>query len=615
LADEILCSKCSALNPQGTRFCAKCGSAIENSDKDIGDPLIGSFVGERFLVKEKLGEGGMGVVYKAEQTAMDRMVALKVLHSHITDEDMYARFRNEAAASSKLNHPNTITVYDFGKTDTGSLYIAMEFVKGVSLDDEIVDNGPMDWRRACHIGKQICGSLQNAHDNGIVHRDLKPENVMLCERAGERDVVKVLDFGIAKILEDDGGQDQRKALTKTGMVFGTPQYMSPEQVRGEKVDARSDIYSTGIILYQALVGQLPFKSETPMGVLTKHLLDTPPAFDEIAPETKIPAELEKIVMQTLAKGRDDRPQSMKQLATMLDAALEGKGIAGAASASPKTVKAKPILNVEADSTAKSAKGGKGLVVVSIVAVVLLIGAGAAGWYFMAGPAAAKKPTKVASNTRVAQLPAAVVAPATPPVPVAATPPTQQQPGVASQTPSKDALPALPAKPEKPTGKKKTEKKGGGSKKTKDKQPENIKVPDNIKIPDRISGQIKEKVRIPKRKDATCSVVRNRDLIGSAIGKKLQQVQMAVKACNGKSDSSAETSFSFDVPPNSNKVGDLRPVKISHMNHCLGKVFKGLRFSAKDSSPRKGKVYFKVKRDDGLVSECKIKVSATKIRGN
>ncbi|HUT79141.1 MAG TPA: serine/threonine-protein kinase, partial [Polyangia bacterium] len=318
MADEIICPKCGALNAAGTIFCGKCGTNVASADAgaEAEDPLIGSFVGDRFLVRRKLGEGGMGVVYEAEQTAIDRMVALKVLHPHLTDESLYARFRNEAAASSRLNHPNTITIYDFGRSANGSLYIAMEFVSGRSLDAEIVDHGALEWRRACRVGMQICGSLQDAHEHGIVHRDLKPDNVMLCERGGDRDVVKVLDFGIAKIMEDDG-QDQRKALTKTGMVFGTPQYMSPEQIRGEKVDARSDIYSTGVILYHMLCGVLPFTSETPMGLLTKHLLDVPPPFSAVPAGSQIPPELEQVVMQTLAKDPAERPSSMKALAERL----------------------------------------------------------------------------------------------------------------------------------------------------------------------------------------------------------------------------------------------------------------------------------------------------------
>ncbi|MBW2278012.1 MAG: protein kinase, partial [Deltaproteobacteria bacterium] len=160
MADEIICPRCAAPNPQSTQFCGKCGTTLEEEQKEeVKDPLLGSFVGERFMVQRKLGEGGMGVVYLAEQTAINRMVALKVLNSGINDENLYARFRNEAASASKLGHPSTITIYDFGKTDTGSLYIAMEFVEGLSLDDEILKHGALDWKRTCKIGMQICGSL------------------------------------------------------------------------------------------------------------------------------------------------------------------------------------------------------------------------------------------------------------------------------------------------------------------------------------------------------------------------------------------------------------------------------------------------------------------------
>ncbi|MBN2715821.1 MAG: protein kinase, partial [Deltaproteobacteria bacterium] len=288
MAEETLCPKCNAVNPAETSFCSKCGTAIgKKSSDEMQDPFIGTFVGERFLVKRRLGEGGMGVVYEAEQTAMDRKVALKVLHPHLNDDELYVRFQREAAASSKLEHPNIITVYDFGRTENDSLYIAMEFIDGKSLDDEIKQNGAMAWDRACRIGTQICSALRNAHDKNIIHRDMKPENVMLCKRGDETDFVKVLDFGIAKMLED-GEKDQQKALTKTGMVFGTPQYMSPEQVRGEKLDARSDIYSVGIILYEMLTGTIPFKADTPMGLLTKHLIEMPPAFATANASVSVP---------------------------------------------------------------------------------------------------------------------------------------------------------------------------------------------------------------------------------------------------------------------------------------------------------------------------------------
>jgi tRNA A-37 threonylcarbamoyl transferase component Bud32 len=366
VSDETLCPRCSAANPGGTRFCGKCGTGLAGDDTTEArpDPLIGAFIGGRFLVKRKLGEGGMGVVYEAEQTRMGRRVAIKFLHPHLKDESVSARFRNEAAAAARLDHPNTITVFDFGETEAGALYIAMEFVDGASLDDEIRRAGALEWRRAARIAAQIADSLADAHENGIVHRDLKPENVMLLARGIRKDIVKVVDFGIAKILEADG-QDQRQALTRTGMVIGTPRYMSPEQIRGEQVDARSDIYSVGVIAYQMLTGAPPFDSESAMGLLTKHLLEPPPPFPRIAPAVQAPPELERLVLRMLAKNAAERPQTMGEVAGRIEVLLE-----------PVTA-----------TVAASAKRGRGGLIAGIAAGALfLLGVGgAAAWYFTAGP--------------------------------------------------------------------------------------------------------------------------------------------------------------------------------------------------------------------------------------
>jgi serine/threonine-protein kinase len=286
------------------------------------DPWIGKLVQGRFRVLEKLGAGGMGVVYKAEQVAMRRPVALKMLHpTLVQDPEVVTRFENEAAACSKLTHPNTITVHDFGQAEDGSLFIAMEFVSGSSLEQVLRESGALPWARAVKVAQQICASLAEAHAHGIVHRDLKPGNIMLFERGGSADNVKVLDFGIAKICEGAGGVDQRQALTRTGMVFGTPQYMSPEQIKGERVGPRSDLYAVGVILYEMLTGELPFSAETPMGMLTKHLLELPRPLRQALPGLEIPLPLERAVLTAMAKNGDERQASMDVLARDLDACL------------------------------------------------------------------------------------------------------------------------------------------------------------------------------------------------------------------------------------------------------------------------------------------------------
>lgn len=310
--------------PGSVRFCGACGTHLETGIKPgaPGDPLIGSLVGNRFVVIEKIAQGGMGVVYRAEQTGIWRPVALKVLRPRYSrDKNLHERFRIEAATASRLSHPNTITIYDFGFTDDRGLYIAMEMLDGLSLDQEIARNGALDWRRGCRVGVQICASLQEAHESNILHRDLKPENIMLTNRGNEVDVVKVLDFGIAKIMTQEG-DDSQPALTAGNELFGTPEYMSPEQIRGDTLDNRSDIYSLGVILHRMMSGAHPFAAPTPIAVLTKHLTETPslPA----APEgmRKIPSELVSLIESCLAKQPESRPPSMERVGEILLTVLD-----------------------------------------------------------------------------------------------------------------------------------------------------------------------------------------------------------------------------------------------------------------------------------------------------
>jgi serine/threonine-protein kinase len=317
----LYCPSCNSPISPGTKFCASCGHQLVIDQSVAQDPLVGQILGDRFRVEAKLGEGGMGAVYQAEQVAMKRKVALKVLHPHLAqDESLIERFHREAGAAARLNHPNTITVHDFGQTADGTLYIAMEFVDGKSLADETETGQPFPWTRAVHVAHQIAESLTDAHSEGIVHRDLKPDNVMLINRAGQSDFVKLLDFGIAKVAEaseEDG--DKRKALTKTGMIFGTPQYMSPEQIRGSGVDHRTDIYALGVIVYQFLTGQLPFQAENPLGMLTKHLMEPPRPMRYVFPGLDCPPQLEVLVFRCLEKDASRRYQSMAEIVQELSA--------------------------------------------------------------------------------------------------------------------------------------------------------------------------------------------------------------------------------------------------------------------------------------------------------
>lgn len=316
------CPACHHPNVDGARFCAKCGALVPAQTSENSDPYIGQVVGGRFRVLELLGEGGMGRVYLAEQPMGTnvRKVAVKTLHAeHARDENILARFQRECGTVSQLEHPNTIQFFDFGQTPSGDLYIAMEYVEGESLADELEKRGPMSADRVAHIVQQICGSLEEAHQHGIVHRDLKPDNVMLTTRAGQADFVKVLDFGIAKRQEARDAAQEKK-LTQQGMVLGTPPYMSPEQFTGKELDARSDIYSLGVMAYEMLTGRLPFDAETPWQWATQHMTAQPFPFEAHGIAEQAPEVMKAAIMKALAKTPDERQASAREFFEEISAA-------------------------------------------------------------------------------------------------------------------------------------------------------------------------------------------------------------------------------------------------------------------------------------------------------
>jgi eukaryotic-like serine/threonine-protein kinase len=286
-----------------------------------GDPYVGSTIADRYRVISKLGEGGMGVVYLAEHVFIEKRVALKVLSEDFARKaDLVARFMQEAKAASKIGHENIVDITDFGETASGSVFFAMEFLDGMDLAGHIKGGGAMPFARAKQIMNQICRALGAAHNKGIIHRDMKPENVYLVTREGRADFVKVLDFGIAKMSAlDEGGS----RLTRTGMIFGTPEYMSPEQAKGDKPDHRVDIYACGCILYEMLTGDVPFHAETFMGVLTKHMFENPEPPSQRAPHANVPHDVEQVCLKALAKDRDQRFQTMKEFAVALEACAGG----------------------------------------------------------------------------------------------------------------------------------------------------------------------------------------------------------------------------------------------------------------------------------------------------
>ena len=274
----------------------------EASHESAVDPLVGTKFADKYQIVRQLGEGGMGCVYLGEQSmgSSVRKVAIKTLHTHLShDEKIRARFMRECSIVAELEHPNTIQVFDFGTTTDGTLYIVMEFVSGKSLADVIEQEGPLAPMRAAHVLHQICGSLEEAHKRGIVHRDLKPENIVLCEKAGQADWVKVLDFGIAKRSSETDPNEAK--LTQQGTVVGTPPYMSPEQFTGKPIDARSDIYSLGIVAYQMLTGELPFMANTAWEWATQHMTAQPKSIDATPVASSIPMGAREAVMHSLAK--------------------------------------------------------------------------------------------------------------------------------------------------------------------------------------------------------------------------------------------------------------------------------------------------------------------------
>lgn len=283
---------------------------------------MGRVINDRFRVIAELARGGMGVVYEAEQLPLGRSVALKVLlprHDAEQDAEFNERFFLEAAVASRLHHPNTVTIFDYGRTNDGVYFIAMELLRGRSLHAELKELVSLPADRVVHIASQIARSLREAHRGGVVHRDLKPANVLLVPRDEDPDFVKVLDFGLVKALNVEGDG----VSTQTGMFLGSPRYMSPEQIRGEAQDGRSDVYALGVLMYHLLSGGTPFDDPTQANVLIAHVRDPAPAM-----RCPVPRELSDLVMDCLEKSPDQRPASMDEVLTRLKGVARALGTGG-----------------------------------------------------------------------------------------------------------------------------------------------------------------------------------------------------------------------------------------------------------------------------------------------
>jgi serine/threonine protein kinase len=317
--------------------CPKCGSTYENAPTlcpvdgtvlvKTGDALVGQTLSGKYRIEERISEGGMGTVYRATHILMEKAVAIKVLHPSLAaDDKIVARFTREAKAASRISNPHALNVTDFGESENGIVFLVMEYLRGKTLKEVIRGEGPMPLARVVEVTRQICGALDAAHAEGVVHRDLKSDNIMLEEVAGGNDWAKVLDFGIAKILETEGPDPE---LTAPNLIIGTPQYMSPEQCsQASGIDARSDIYSLGIILYEMLVGHVPFTGESATSIMLKHLQEPPPSvLDE---RQDLPPAVGQVIARALSKLPEERQESAGELAEALaSAAADTSGMKAA----------------------------------------------------------------------------------------------------------------------------------------------------------------------------------------------------------------------------------------------------------------------------------------------
>src|SRR6478735_6709890 len=285
------------------------------------DAMLGTLAAGRYRILKLLGEGGMGQVYLAEHVAIEKRVALKILRAEFAAKgDIVTRFQQEAISASRIKHPNVLDVFDFGQLENGRFFLAMEFLEGNDLADELSRRRVLDAASGIRISMQMCRALAAAHANGVVHRDMKPENVFLQRTVDGEEIVKIVDFGIAQLRSKDAEAVQTKRrLTRTGMIFGTPEYMAPEQAGGKHADPRSDIYSVGIIMYEMFTGAVPFTGDTFLGVLAKHLSDPTPQMHEICPEVAVSRSLQAVIMRALEKDPTVRYQTMLEFAQAISA--------------------------------------------------------------------------------------------------------------------------------------------------------------------------------------------------------------------------------------------------------------------------------------------------------
>ncbi len=307
----MYCPTCKETFPNGA-FCAKDGTALVEREQSS---LVGQVLADRYRIVRLLGEGGMGQVYEAQHLNINKRFAIKMLRPEVIGSaQSLQRFRQEAWAASSIGHENIVEIDDFATLASGQVYLAMEFLDGQSLAERIRDGAPLSPEDAVAVVIAVGQGLAAAHDKGIVHRDMKPENIFLARKSG-RVVAKILDFGIAKM----SGGDEPSNLTRTGAIFGTPLYMSPEQAKGKPADARADVYALGVILYELLTGSVPFGGESSVEILSQHIGAAPVPPSEVAPDRAIAPTLEALVLRALEKEPEARQSSMAELVRELEA--------------------------------------------------------------------------------------------------------------------------------------------------------------------------------------------------------------------------------------------------------------------------------------------------------
>ena len=325
----LQCPTCGRRYAAEVRHCTADGTPLQ-ADATIAayiptDPLVGRVLDDKYRLDERLGEGGMGTVYRATHLLIDRPVAVKVLNQRfVEDEAAQARFRREARAAGRLQHQNVAAVTDFGQTADGLVYIVMELLEGRSLREVLALEAPLDMARAVSLMLQISAAVGAAHEAGIIHRDLKPGNIYVVQRRNSPPVVKVLDFGIAKLAADAVEENETHALTQTGVMIGTPRYMSPEQCDGAHLTPAADVYSLGIILYELLTGATPFTGTSPLAIAVQHSSRQPPRPREL--RAAIPAALEDVVLRALAKNPAERPANASEFRRELYATAQRLGL-------------------------------------------------------------------------------------------------------------------------------------------------------------------------------------------------------------------------------------------------------------------------------------------------